>query len=89
MIPGTYMIFRGISDDQQRADLIAFLKLAAAPGGGEAVVAQNIVPPEFVAGQRPEPLTQVPPDSKSRKSGIAATPTSSRRRMGRRRRFGK
>ena len=62
MIPGTFMIFRGISDDRERADLIAFLKLATAPGGAEAVVAQGMVPPEYVAGQQPEPLTPLQPE---------------------------
>ncbi|MBA3520491.1 MAG: c-type cytochrome [Rhizobiales bacterium] len=62
MIPGTYMIFRGIDDDQARADLITFLEVATAPGGDEAVVAQNLAPREYVRGQAPEPLTPTPPD---------------------------
>jgi len=61
MIPGTYMVFRGISNDQERADLIAFLNLATSPGGADAVVAQKIVPPEYIAGQRPEPLSTLSP----------------------------
>jgi cytochrome c len=57
MIPGTFMIFPGIEDDQARADLIAFLAVAMAPGGDEAVVAQRLAPPEYAQGQTPEPLT--------------------------------
>ncbi|MBA3518816.1 MAG: c-type cytochrome [Rhizobiales bacterium] len=62
MVPGNYMTFRGIGDDQARADLIAFLALASAPGGHENVVAQGLVPPEYVEGQRPEPLGQAAAD---------------------------
>lgn len=60
MIPGNYMIFRGIGDDQARADLIAFLALASAPGGHQSVVAQGLVPSEYVHGQQPEPLGEPP-----------------------------
>ena len=62
VIPGTYMIFRGLNDDQERADLIAFLNLATAPGGPQAVVAQNLITREYAMGQRPEPLTSIAPD---------------------------
>lgn len=41
---------------------MAFLKLATAPGGAEAVVAQKLVPPEYAMGQLPEPLAPVPPE---------------------------
>jgi cytochrome c len=56
MIPGTFMSFPGIEDDRARADLVAFLAVAMAPGGNEAVVAQRLAPPEYVQGQTPEPL---------------------------------
>ncbi len=55
MIPDTYMGFPGIADDQARADLIAFLAIATAAGGAEAVVAQELVPREYVQGQAPDP----------------------------------
>lgn len=64
MIPGNYMIFRGIEDDQARADLIAFLALATAPGGHQSVVARGLAPPEYVEGQRPEPLGQTSADQR-------------------------
>ena len=56
------MIFRGISDDQERSDLIAFLKLAAAPGGAAAAMRKTSSHPEYVAGQKPAPLTPLPPE---------------------------
>jgi cytochrome c len=62
LVPGTYMIFRGIRNDQARSDLIAFLKLATVPGGDEAVVAQGLIPQQYADGQMPEPLKSAPPD---------------------------
>ena len=62
MIPGTFMIFPGIKEDQARADLVAFLAVAMAPGGHEAVVAQRLAPGEYVQGQSPEPLAAAPAD---------------------------
>ena len=61
LVPGTYMIFRGIEDDRARGDLIAFLRKATAPRGDEAVVAQGLVPQEYAGGQMPEPLKNAPP----------------------------
>lgn len=61
MVPGTYMIFRGIEEDQQRADIVAFLRLAMAPGGDQRVVEQGLLPAPFVRGPRPQPLAS-PPD---------------------------
>jgi cytochrome c len=60
MIPGTYMIFPGIEDGKARADLVAFLAVAMAPGGAEAVVSQGLAPREYVQGQRPQPLASAP-----------------------------
>src|SRR3546814_3453425 len=37
MIPDTRMVFRGIPAERDRADLVAFLALAMAPGGAEVV----------------------------------------------------
>ncbi|MFC4350877.1 c-type cytochrome [Fodinicurvata halophila] len=61
MIPDTYMIFRGIADDQARADLIAFLEIAMAPGGAKAVLDRGLVPAEYVRGQKPDSLKTPPP----------------------------
>ena len=43
MVPGAYMVFRGIDDAQARADLIAFLEIAGQPGGGAASVAPGLL----------------------------------------------
>lgn len=63
IIPGTYMVFRGIADDQARADLIAFLAVATAPNGAEAVVERGLAPAGYVRGQKPDPLKSLPPDA--------------------------
>ena len=63
MIPGTYMVFRGIADDQARADLIAFLAIATAPDGAKTVVEQGLVPATYISGQKPDPLASLPPDA--------------------------
>lgn len=55
-VPGTYMTFRGIRDDRVRTDLIAFLRIAMAPGGAKSVVAQGLIDAEAARGQAPEPL---------------------------------
>lgn len=60
MVPGTYMVFRGIERDQDRTDLIAFLRIAMAQGGAKTVVEQKLVPPDYVRGQQPEPLSGAP-----------------------------
>ena len=56
MVPDTYMTFRGLEDEQSRADIVAFLKLAMAPGGDKRVVEQGLVPAASVRGQQPQPL---------------------------------
>lgn len=63
-VPGTYMTFRGIRDDKQRSDLIAFLKLAMAPNGAKAVVAQRLIPAEEARGQAPEALEAAGPEAR-------------------------
>jgi len=60
MVPGTYMVFRGIEDDRARADLIAFLELAMAPDGADAVVERSLIPSEYIRGQQPDPLSGAP-----------------------------
>jgi cytochrome c len=62
MVPGNYMVFRGIRDNKARGDLIAFLRLALAPGGGQAVVEQRLLRAETAEGQVPEPIASVGPD---------------------------
>jgi cytochrome c len=61
MIPGTYMVFRGIDDAQVRSDLIAFLEIAGQPGGGEKAVAQGLLPGAWLIAGAPEPLSDPPP----------------------------
>jgi len=63
-VPGTYMTFRGIRDDKQRSDLIAFLKIAMSPGGAKSVVAQKLMPADAARGQAPEPLENAGPEER-------------------------
>jgi cytochrome c len=60
MVPGTYMTFRGLEKDQDRADIVAFLKVALAPEGDKRVVEQGLVPAAYVHGQQPQPLASAP-----------------------------
>jgi cytochrome c len=62
MVPGNYMTFRGIPDNKARGDLVAFLRLAMAPGGGQSVVEQRLIRTEMAEGQVPEPIASVGPD---------------------------
>lgn len=64
MLPDTRMVFRGIPAERDRADLVAFLALAMAPGGAEAVVDRGLVPAGYARGQKPEPLTPTPPGAR-------------------------
>lgn len=61
MIPGNYMVFQGIADARARADLIAFLELAGAPGGGERAVADGLIPADYLRAQAPQPVRDAPP----------------------------
>jgi cytochrome c len=63
-VPGTYMTFRGLRDEKQRSDLIAFLKIAMGPDGARSVVAQKLIPAEEARGQAPEPLENVGPEER-------------------------
>jgi cytochrome c len=63
-VPGTYMTFRGLRDEKQRSDLIAFLKIAMGPDGARPVVAQKLIPAEEARGQTPEPLDNVGPEER-------------------------
>ena len=60
-VKDNYMTLRGIKDRRARADLIAFLRLALAPGGAKAVVEQRLIPAEMARGQTPEPLADAGP----------------------------
>jgi cytochrome c len=62
MVPGNYMTFRGIRDEKARGDLVAFLRLALAPGGGDAVVQQGLIRADTAEGQVPEAIASVGPD---------------------------
>lgn len=61
MVSGNYMTFRGIDDAQARADLIAFLKIAGQPGGGEKAVAQGFLPESWLRAAAPQALREPPP----------------------------
>ncbi len=61
MIPDTHMTFRGIEDEKARADLLAFLAIAMAPGGAKAVLDRRLAPADYVRGQKPRPLKGAPP----------------------------
>lgn len=64
MVADTYMTFRGLADDAARADLIAFLAVAMAPGGHKQVVDRGLVPETFARGQRPDPLRDAPDNAR-------------------------
>lgn len=61
-VPGNYMVFRGIENDKDRGDLIAFLRLALAQDGSKSVVGKGLVPAELARGQAPDPVKSVGPD---------------------------
>lgn len=58
MLPQNYMTFRGIENEKDRSDLIAFLKLALAPGGTAAVLKQRLLSRQLANGQIPRPLIE-------------------------------
>jgi cytochrome c len=62
LVPGNYMVFRGIKDNKARGDLVAFLKEALAPGGAKSVVEKGLINKDAAMGQRPEPLRDVGSD---------------------------
>ena len=61
-VQGNSMTFRGINDEKARGDLIAFLRLALAPDGARAVVANGLIPAQMARGQAPEPLDRAGPE---------------------------
>ena len=91
MFPGTYMIFAGIPDDTKRADLVAFLGIAAAPGGLDKAISNGLIAPEIArvrcrrrsATRRPRDAS---PPSATAETAISSRPlTAGRRRSGKRR----
>ena len=64
MFPGTYMTFPGVPEPAARADLVAFLAAATAPGGTEELVAEGVIPAALVRGQVPPPLSDAPPEAR-------------------------
>jgi cytochrome c len=58
------MAFRGIGDPSARADLIAFLEQAGAPGGAEKLVQDGVIPEAYLRAQAPEPLGDAPPNAR-------------------------
>jgi cytochrome c len=61
LVPGTYMAIRGIENDRDRSDLVAFLRLALGPEGSRSVVTKGLVSAELAMGQVPDPVTSVAP----------------------------
>jgi cytochrome c len=59
MVPGTTMTFRGIERDEIRANLIAFLHQALAPGGAETVVKEGLISESLAQGQIPPNLSSL------------------------------
>lgn len=60
MVAGTYMVFRGIADEQARADLIAFLETATKTDGAQKAVDEGLMPESFIRGQAPQALLDAP-----------------------------
>lgn len=65
MIPGTYMVFAGIDDPEDRADLIAFLELLSRPGGVEAALAESLFPTAYLRGPAPQPIRNAPDQART------------------------
>ncbi len=63
MVPGTYMQFQGISDLQDRTDIIAFLEVAMSADGYANASEQELAPESYLRGQQPPMLSDSPPRS--------------------------
>lgn len=68
MLPGTYMDIPGLADAERRADLIAFLEIATAPGGLDRVKAEGLLHESWFRGVAPEPIGE--PDPRHRVTGL-------------------
>lgn len=64
MVPGNYMVFRGIEDHQARADLVAFLQVAGGPNGGRKAVVNGLIPARWVSAGAPTPLRNPSPTAR-------------------------
>jgi hypothetical protein len=64
MVPGTTMTFRGVENDETRANLIAFLGLALSPGGAAKVVKDGILSASMAQGQVPPDLSSLGPNQR-------------------------
>jgi len=64
MIPGNYMVFRGIEDKQARAHLVAFLEIAGGPNGGRKAVVNGLIPGSWVRAGAPRPLRNALPTAR-------------------------
>ena len=59
MVPGTTMTFRGVEQDDTRANLIAFLRQALAAGGAAKVVQDGLIAKSMAEGQIPPDLSSL------------------------------
>lgn len=64
VVPGNYMTFKGIADKRKRADLVAFLEIAGAPGGGKQAVADGLMPASWLRAGAPSPIRNTPPTAR-------------------------
>ncbi len=62
MVPGNTMILRGMEHQGVRANLIAFLKVALAPGGVVEVVSRGLLSKVHATGRVPTPLAGAAPN---------------------------
>jgi len=62
LVPGTAMTFQGMDNAGERQNLIAFLKIAMAPGGFDRVIDDRLVQPHMARGQVPPSLKAMPPE---------------------------
>jgi cytochrome c len=61
MVPGTFMDIPGMWDARARADLIAFLEIALAPGGGQRAVELGLIEEVWLRGVAPKPIGEASP----------------------------
>lgn len=61
MIPGTFMAIPGMWSEQARADLIAFLEIALAPGGADRAVEEGLIEEVWLRGVAPTPIGEATP----------------------------